>query len=127
MRNLVGREWYEDFYVKAVQTRGAAVISARKLSSALSAAKAIAGHLGSWLNGTPLGEYCSMGIFSEGSYSVPAGIFYSFPVTCHNAAWNIVQDLQIDGFSRKMMDETAAELVAERGEALEFLSSNGDR
>lgn len=121
-RDLVGREWYENVFIKTVQTRGAAVIAARKLSSAMSAAKAISDHLTTWLNGTPVGEHSSMAIASEGSYGIPKGIFYSFPVTCHNATWAIVPDLSIDQFSREMMDKTAAELVAERAEALEFLS-----
>lgn len=119
-RTLVTSEWHKDF-IKRIQTRGAAVIAARKLSSATSAAKAIADSLNSWLNGTPLGECTSMAVFSNGQYSIPKGLFYSFPVTCHNATWRIVEDLEIDDFGRCMMDETAAELISEREEAIEFL------
>lgn len=122
-RDLVGREWYEQSFIKTVQTRGAAVIAARKLSSAASAAKAIADHLSSWFNGTPIGEHTSMAVISGGEYNIPPGLYYSFPVTCHNATWSIVNDLVIDEFSQQMMKKTADELVAERNEALEFLQS----
>lgn len=121
-RDLVGREWYETVFVRAVQARGAAVIAARKLSSACSAAKAIADHLNSWLNGTPIGEHTSLAVMSSGEYGVPEGIVYSFPVTCHNATWSIVGDLEIDEYSRQMMGRTTDELVAERAEAMEFLN-----
>lgn len=120
-RDLVGRSWYEHEFIRTVQTRGAAVIAARKLSSACSAAKAIADHLDSWLNGTPLGEYCSMAVCSDGEYGCPEGLFFSYPVTCHNASWTIVADLELDDFGKRMIQSTVNELVAERDEALEFL------
>lgn len=120
-RELVGKEWYERVFIRTIQTRGAAVIAARKLSSACSAAKAIADHLDSWLNGTPLGEYCSMAVRSNGEYGCPKGLFFSYPITCHNASWTIVPDLELDEFSKQMVQLTIDELVSERDEALEFL------
>ena len=100
-RELVGRDWYERVFIRTIQMRGAAVIAARKLSSACSAAKAIADHLDSWLNGTPLGEYCSMAVSSaDGGYGCPPDLFFSYPVTCHNASWTIVTDLELDEFSQ---------------------------
>ncbi|PJF17775.1 Malate dehydrogenase, partial [Paramicrosporidium saccamoebae] len=116
----VERTWYEDKFLKTVQTRGAAVLSARKLSSALSAAKAIADHLYSWLNGTTDG-CCSMAVVSKGDYGIPEGLFYSMPVTCRDGQWSVVTGLQIDEYSRLMMDRTAKELIEERDEALEYL------
>jgi malate dehydrogenase len=116
----VERTWYEDKFIKTVQTRGAAVLSARKLSSALSAAKAIADHLRSWLNGTADG-CCSMAVVSKGDYGIPEGLFYSMPVTCRDGQWSVVDNLKVDDHSRLMMDRTAKELIEERDEALEYL------
>jgi malate dehydrogenase len=113
--------WLQTEFITTVQQRGAAVIKARKLSSAASAANAIVGHMHDWVLGTSTGEYVSMGVPSDGSYGVPEGIIYSFPVTCSGGKWKIVQGLDISDFSRKKMDETAAELVDEKQQALEFL------
>lgn len=118
--------WLNGDFIKTVQTRGAAVIAARKLSSALSAAKAIGDHVRDlWLgtsseasgDGNPL--WASMGVYSNGKhYGIPDGIFYSFPVTIKNREWTIVDNLGIDDASRSRMDLTAKELVSEREEAL---------
>ena len=98
----------------AVQKRGAAIIAARKLSSAASAAKAICDHLRDWVRGTGEGGYVSMAVKSDGTkYGVPAGIYYSFPVTCAAGEWTIVDGLPIDEFSRTKMDITADELSEE--------------
>lgn len=120
-RELTGVDWYENVFIKTIQTRGAAVIAARKLSSALSAAKAIADHLISWINGTPMGEHCSMAVISDGSYGVTPGLFFSLPVTCHNFSWTLVRDLTMDDFAQQMMKKTEDELLSERAEAMEFL------
>jgi len=110
-------EYLHGEFIKTVQTRGAAVLQARKLSSALSAAKAIADHLRFWWNGTQ-GEFVSMGIVSDGSYNVEAGLVYSFPVTIQNGTISIVQGLSISDFSRNLMDLTQNELIEERNQAL---------
>ncbi|GBG88739.1 hypothetical protein CBR_g48269 [Chara braunii] len=99
---------------KSVKQRGAEIIKARKFSSALSAASAACNHVYNWLNGTPEGTWVSMGVYSDGSYGVPAGLIYSFPVTCKSGEWEIVQGLSIDDFSRGKMDATAAELLDEK-------------
>ena len=83
--------WVEQEFIPAVQKRGAAVIAARKLSSAMSAAKAACDHMKSWVLGTPADDWVSMGVFSDGSYSSPAGVMFSFPVTCSGGRWRIVQ------------------------------------
>jgi len=108
------QHWLQEEFITIVQQRGAAVIKARKLSSAASAATAIIDHMRDWVFGTPEGEYVSMAVASDGSYGVPKELIYSFPVTCKNGKYEIVQGLSIDDFSRKKMDLTAAELVEER-------------
>ena len=106
--------WLEGDFIPTVQQRGAAVIKARGLSSAASAANAAVDHVRSWALGTPEGDWVSMGIPSDGSYGVPAGIISSFPVTCRDGRYEIVQDLEIDAFSRERIDKSAQELVDER-------------
>lgn len=114
--------WLHGDFIKNVQQRGAAVIAARKLSSAMSAAKAIVDHVHDWWNGTPAGEWVSMAIPSDGSYGIKEGVIYSYPVVCHKGGkYEIVQGLSVTDFSRQMMDKTAAELFDEREEALTFL------
>ncbi|KAM3932460.1 malate dehydrogenase, cytoplasmic [Leptodactylus fuscus] len=116
--------WLKGDFISTVQQRGAAVIAARKLSSAMSAAKAICDHTRDLWSGTPEGEYVSMGVYSGGnSYGVPDGLLYSFPVTIQNKTWKIVEGLKIDDFSRGKMDATAKELQEEKDMASEFLSS----
>jgi len=115
---LQNDQWLQGEFITTVQKRGAAVIAARKLSSAMSAAKAACDHMRDWFMGTAPGEFTSMGVFSDGSYNVPKGIMYSYPVTCKNGKWTIQYGLIIDNFARSKMDETAAELVQEREEAL---------
>jgi malate dehydrogenase len=119
VRNHVKNDAYlNGEFVETVQDRGAAIIAARKLSSAASAANATVDHMRDWLLGTPSGEFVSMGVVSDGSYGTPKGVVYSFPVTCSNGQWKIVQGLKIDEFSRKKMDATAAELLEEKAAAL---------
>ena len=106
--------WIEETYIPTVATRGGAIIKARGASSAASAANAAVDHIRSWSLGTPDGDWVSMGVPSDGSYGVPEGIISSFPCTCSNGEWSIVQGLDIDDFSRAKIDASAAELVEER-------------
>jgi malate dehydrogenase len=106
--------WLENDFIPTVQQRGAAVIKARGLSSAASAANAAVDHVRSWALGTPEGDWVSMAIPSDGSYGVPEGIISSFPVTCADGRYEIVQGLDIDEFSRARIDKSTAELVDER-------------
>ncbi len=106
--------WLEGDFIPTVQQRGAAVIKARGLSSAASAANAAVDHVRSWVLGTPEGDWVSMGIPSDGSYDVPEGIISSVPVTCKDGTYEIVPDLDIDDFSRSKIDASAQELVSER-------------
>jgi malate dehydrogenase len=114
--------WLNGEFIKVVQQRGAAIIKARKLSSALSAASSACDHIRDWVLGTPEGTFVSMGVYSDGSYHTPPGIIFSFPVTSKNGNWNIVQGLSIDQFSREKLDATAAELVEEKEVAYSCIS-----
>jgi malate dehydrogenase len=105
-------------FIGTVQKRGAAVIAARKLSSATSAAKAITDHIHDWFLGTPEGEWVSMGIASDGSYGIPEGVIFSFPVTCKKGVVTIVQGLKIDDFARQKLELTDKELRDEKTMAL---------
>jgi len=107
------KDWLEGEFVTTVQKRGAAIIAARKLSSAASAAKAICDHMRDWSQGT--GEkFVSMGVFTDGSkYGVPAGICYSLPCKCADGEWTVVEGLPIDEFSKAAMAKTQAELEGE--------------
>ncbi|KAF6207528.1 hypothetical protein GE061_015974 [Apolygus lucorum] len=110
--------WLKEEFVTTVQNRGAAVIAARKMSSAMSAAKAAADHMKDIWNGTAPGTYTSMAVLSDGSYGVPADLMFSFPVTIANREWKIVQGLPIDDFSRAKLDITAKELLEEKEDAV---------
>ena len=106
--------WLENDFIPTVQQRGAAIIEARGLSSAASAANAAIDHMRTWALGTPKGDWVSMAIPSDGSYGVPEGIISSFPVTCSGGSYEIVQGLDIDDFSRGRIDASVAELGEER-------------
>jgi malate dehydrogenase len=108
------RSWLADDFIPTVQQRGAAIIKARGSSSAASAANAAVDHIRSWALGTPTGDWVSMGVVSDGSYGTPEGIISSFPCTCSGGAYEIVQGLEIDDFSRARIDASTAELDAER-------------
>lgn len=110
----VEREWYETSYIPTVQQRGAAIIAARGASSAASAANAAICHIRDWALGTPAADWVSMGVYSDGSYGIEEGLIYSFPCTCANGQWSIVQGLDIDAFSRARMTVTEKELQEER-------------
>ncbi|WP_348766051.1 malate dehydrogenase [uncultured Salinisphaera sp.] len=110
--DLVDRDWYENDFIPTVQKRGAAIIEARGASSAASAASAAIDHIHDWVNGSK--GIVSMGIPADGSYGVEEGIMFSYPVTCKNGKYEIVQDLEIDEFSRERMKATEDELRSER-------------
>jgi malate dehydrogenase len=113
--DVVGdQSWIENDFIPTVATRGAAVIDARGASSAGSAASATIDAARDWLLGTPEGDWVSMSVVSDGSYGVPQGLIFSFPVTTKAGDWSIVHGLQIDDFSRARIDKSAAELVGER-------------
>jgi malate dehydrogenase len=105
--------WNRDVFLPTVGKRGAAIIEARGLSSAASAANAAIDHMRDWALGTA-GTWTTMGIASDGSYGIPAGIMYGFPVTCANGEYEMIQGLEIDAFSREKMDFTLKELLEER-------------
>jgi malate dehydrogenase len=110
------REWLEQVFIPTVQTRGAAIISARGASSAASAASAAIDHMRDWVSpaGTPDGDWVSMGVASDGSYGVPSGLVSSFPVATGGGGHQVVGGLSIDDFSRGRIDASVAELVEER-------------
>ncbi|WP_339097066.1 malate dehydrogenase [Deinococcus sp. VB343] len=112
----IDRQWYESDYIPTVAKRGAAIIEARGASSAASAASAAIDHMRDWALGTPEGEWTSMGIPSDGSYGIPEGLIYGFPVKCKDGKYEIVQGLDVSEFSRGKMDATARELEEERDE-----------
>jgi len=114
--------WLKSDFITTVQKRGAAVLEARKFSSAMSAAKAIGDHLRDWINGTS-GRWVSMAVNSTGnSYNIPEGLIYSFPVTCEGGKWTIVPGVAVSDFSREKLTATANELEEERKLAFEFLN-----
>jgi malate dehydrogenase len=112
--DLVERDWLRDTFIPTVAKRGAAIIEARGASSAASAANAAIGHVHTWINGTPEGDWTSAGVVSDGSYNVPEGVLSSFPVVARDGKFEIVQGLDIDEFSRERIDASVAELSEER-------------
>jgi malate dehydrogenase len=108
------QDWLENDFIPTVQKRGAAIIEARGASSAASAANAAIDHVHDWILGTPEGDWVSMAIPTDGSYGVEEGIMSSFPVTCSNGSYEIVQGLEISDFSRSRIDATVNELKEER-------------
>ncbi|MFF5564235.1 malate dehydrogenase [Streptomyces sp. NPDC012623] len=106
--------WLADTFIPTVAKRGAAIIEARGASSAASAANAAIDHVHTWVNGTAAGDWTSMGIPSDGSYGVPEGLISSFPVTTKDGAYEIVQGLEINDFSRTRIDASVQELAEER-------------
>jgi malate dehydrogenase len=112
--------WVEREFIPAVAKRGAAIIDARGLSSAASAANAAVHHVRDWVRGTPSGDWVSMAVVSDGSYGVSEGLVSSFPCTCEGGDWKIVPGLEIDGFSRSRIDASVAELEDERAAVVEL-------
>jgi malate dehydrogenase len=113
-KSLVDAEWIEKTFIPVVQQRGAAIIKARGASSAASAASAAIDHVHTWVKGTADGDWVSMAVPSDGSYGIPEGVIYSYPVTCKGGEYEIVQGLSIDAFSRARMDASHQELLEER-------------
>src|SRR5690606_19328472 len=116
--------WIENEFIPTVQKRGAAIIEARGLSSAASAANAAIEHIRDWVLGTPSGDWVTMGIPSDGSYGIPEGVIFGYPVTCKDGAYAIVQGLEISEFSRARIEATHKELLEERA-AIEDLLRAG--
>ena len=106
--------WLESTFIPTVQKRGAAIIEARGLSSAASAANAAIDHVHDWVLGSRDGDWVSMGIPSDGSYGIPEGVLYGYPVTCKGGKFEIVKGIEISEFGRKRMDATLKELHEER-------------
>ena len=106
-------EWYRNTFIPTVGKRGAAIIEARGLSSAASAANAAIDHVRDWVLGTN-GKWVTMGVPSDGSYGIPKGIIYGVPVTCSGGKYSVIKNLEIDEFSRSKMDATLKELEDER-------------
>ncbi|CAF2763038.1 unnamed protein product [Rotaria sp. Silwood2] len=115
--------WLKNDFISTVQKRGAAVIAARKLSSAMSAAKASCDHMRDWWHGTKDNEWVSMGVVSDGSYGVEKGLVYSYPVHIKKGSYSIVQGLAVDDWARELMDKTQKELLEEKNDALKATSS----
>jgi malate dehydrogenase len=107
-------EWYENDFLPTVGKRGAAIIDARGASSAASAANAAIDHVHDWVNGTRDGDWVSMAVPSDGSYGVDEGLISSFPCTCANGEWSIVQDLEVNDFAKEKIEATVNELREER-------------
>ena len=116
---MVDQEWIETTFIPTVQQRGAAIIEARGLSSAASAANAAIDHIRDWALGSA--EVVSMGVYSDGSYGVESGLIYSFPCRCEGGDWSIVQGLDVNDFSKAKMSATEAELVEERDAVADLL------
>jgi malate dehydrogenase len=108
------QQWLETTFIPTVQKRGAAIIEARGLSSAASAASAAMDHVRDWVHGTRDGDWVSMGIPSDGSYGISEGVMYGYPATCRNGRFEIVKGLEVSEFSRGKMMNTLKELHEER-------------
>jgi malate dehydrogenase len=119
--SMVERKWYEEIFIPTVQQRGAAIIKARGASSAASAASAAIDHMRDWHLGTAADNFISMAVPSDGSYGIKEGVVYSYPVTCANGDYQVVQGLGVDEFSRKRMDATDKELREERDGVRELI------
>jgi malate dehydrogenase len=117
--SLVDMDWYAKEFIPSVQQRGAAIIEARGASSAASAANAAIDHMHDWVLGSD--GVVSMAVYSDGSYGIAEGLIYSFPVTCQDGAWQIVQGREINEFSREKMTATEAELIEERDSVAHLL------
>ncbi|PIT09987.1 malate dehydrogenase [Snodgrassella alvi] len=114
------QDWYKNEYLPKVGKRGSAIIEARGLSSAASAANAIIDQIHDWIIGSD-GEWVTMGVPSDGSYGIPEGIVFGFPMTCENGQYTIVKDLPIDEFSQQRINHTLAELEEEKAEVSSLL------
>ncbi len=114
--------WLENTFIPVIQKRGAAIIEARGLSSAASAANAAIDHMRSWVHGTPEGDWVSMGVPADGSYDIGEGVMYGYPCTCRNGRFEIVKGLELSEFGRSRMQATLKELHEERDGVKHLLS-----
>ncbi|SET47577.1 malate dehydrogenase (NAD) [Nitrosomonas marina] len=115
--------WIAKSFVPTVQKRGMAIIEARHgRSSAASAANAIINHMQDWIFGTRENDWTSMGILSDGSYGIPEGVVYSFPVTCNNGHYQIVQGLELSDFDKRKMQKSYEELITEQSTIMHLLT-----
>jgi malate dehydrogenase len=119
--DLVDEDWLVDDFIPTVQQRGAAIIKARGLSSAASAASAAIDHVRDWVRGTAGNDWVSMAVPADGSYGIESGVIYSFPCRCSQGDYEIVQGLEVSDFSRKRMDISDAELREERAAVEDLL------
>ncbi len=119
--DCVDMDWVEGDFLPTVQKRGAAIIEARGASSAASAANAAIDHVHDWVLGSD--GIVSMGVVSDGSYGIAEGLIFSFPVTCQDGDWSIVQGQDVNDYSRGKLDITETELSEERGEVAALLPS----
>ena len=118
---LPDQDWIEAEFIPVVQKRGSAVIEARGLSSAASAANAAIAHMHDWMLGSHHNNWVSMGVPSDGSYGIPEGVVYGFPVRCKQGSFQIVQDLNISELGRKHMQDSYRELLEERNHVQDML------
>ena len=114
--------WLEQTFIPTVQKRGAAIIDARGLSSAASAANAAIDHVRDWITGSRDGDWVTMGVPSDGSYGIPEGVIFGYPVTCRGGSYQVVKGVEISEFSRKRIDATLKELHEERDGVKQLLS-----
>jgi malate dehydrogenase len=114
--------WLEQTFIPTVQKRGAAIIDARGLSSAASAANAAIDHVRDWVGGSRDGDWVTMGVPSDGSYGIPEGVIFGYPVTCRGGKYQIVKGIEVSEFSRKRIDATLKELHEERDGVKQLLS-----
>jgi len=120
-KDKVDHDWYANEYIPRVAKRGAEIIEARGASSAASAANGAIDHIHDWVLDTPADDWVSMAVPSDGSYDIPEGLMYSFPMTCKGGEYEIVQGLEIDDFSREKMNATQKELEEERDAVAKIL------
>ena len=113
--------WLEQTFIPTVQKRGAAIIDARGLSSAASAANAAIDHVRDWISGSRDGDWLTMGVPSDGSYGIPEGVIFGYPVTCRGGQYQVVKGIEISEFSRRRIDATLKELHEERDSVKELL------
>jgi malate dehydrogenase len=114
--------WLEQSFIPTVQKRGAAIIDARGLSSAASAANAAIGHIRDWISGSRDGDWVTMGVPSDGAYGIPEGVIFGYPVTCRGGEYQVVKGIEVSEFSRKRIDATLKELHEERDSVKQLLS-----
>jgi len=118
---LTDQDWVESTFIPTVQKRGAAVIEARGLSSAASAANSAISHMHDWMLSSHHNDWVTMSVPSEGSYGIPEGVIYGFPVTCKNGNYKIVQGMSISALGHKHMEDSYKELLAERDHVKQLL------